>query len=71
MDFIEPWNSTWHFGSRLCRKKGVGIEIETRRMRGRPKRRWLDNVKYDITQKDIFGEGSATWRRVSTCIDHA
>ena len=52
MDFIEPWNSTWHFGSRLCRKKGVGIEIETRRMRGRPKRRWLDKVRDDIRERN-------------------
>ena len=32
------------------------MEVQGRRKRGRPKRRWLDKVKNDINEKGMSGE---------------
>ena len=34
----------------------MGIEVQGRRKRGRPKRRWLDGVRGDIREKGLSGE---------------
>ena len=42
------------------------MEVQWRRKRGRPKRRWLDNVKDDIKEKGLSADDvydRATWRR--------
>ena len=44
------------------------MEVQRRRKRGRPKRRWLDKVKDDIKEQrlsvdDVYDR--ATWRRMS------
>ena len=44
----------------------MGIELQERRRRGRPKRRWLDK------EKELWGEkvyDRATWRCISKYID--
>ena len=48
------------------------MEVQGRRKRGRPKRRWLDKVKDDIKEKglsvdDVYNR--ATWRCMSSYID--
>ena len=46
----------------------MGMEIQWRRMRGRPKRRWLDRVRDDIKEKGLSGEDMddrAAWRHTS------
>ena len=46
------------------------MEVQGRRNRGKPKRRWLDSVRDDIREKGVSGEGVydwatwATWRRI-------
>ena len=56
----------------LRRKDGDGNEVQGRRKRGRPKRRWLDKVKDDIKEKGLSADDvydRATWRRMSSYID--
>ena len=53
-------------------RRAMEMKVQGRRKRGRPKRRWLYNVKDDITEKglsadDVFDR--ATWRRMSSYID--
>ena len=48
------------------------MNIQGRRKRGRPKRRWLDKVKDDIKEKSMSVDDvydGATWRRMSSYID--
>ena len=48
------------------------MKVQGRRKRGRPKRRWLDKVKYDIKEKGLSADDvydRATWRRKSSYID--
>ena len=48
------------------------MEVQRRRKRGRPKRRWLDRMRDDIKEKGLSAEGvydCATWRRMSSYID--
>ena len=54
-------------------KKGMEKEVQGRRKRGRPKRRWLDGVRDDIKEKRLLGEevyDRATCGRISSKIDH-
>ena len=56
----------------LRRNEGDDNESKGIRKRGRPKRRCLDKVKYDIKQKGLSADevsGRATWRRMSSYID--
>ena len=42
------------------------------RKRGRPKRRWLDNIKNDLSERELSGEEAqhrAKWRRLISHID--
>ena len=53
----------------LRRKEGDGNESAGE---GRPKRRWLGNVKVDIKEKGLSADemfDRATWRRMSPYID--
>ena len=53
-------------------RRAMEIKVQGRRKRGRPKRRWLDNVKDDIKEKGLSADevyDSATWRRMSSYID--
>ena len=56
-------------------KEGNGnetLKVQVRRKRGRPKGRWLDNVKDDIKEKGLSADDvydGATWRRKSSYID--
>ena len=33
-----------------------GMEVPGKRRRGRPKRRWLDNIKNDLSERELSGE---------------
>ena len=53
-------------------RRAMVMKVQGRRKRGRPKRRWLDKVKYDIKEKGLSADDvydRATWRRVSSYID--
>ena len=32
------------------------MEVPGKRTRGRPKRRWLDNIKNDLSERELSGE---------------
>ena len=56
---------------RTLRRKEV-MKLQGRRKRGRPKRRWLDEVKDDIKEKGLSADDvydRATWMRMSLYID--
>ena len=53
-------------------RREMVMKVQGRRKRGRPKRRWLDKVKYDIKEKRLSADDvydRATWRRMSSYID--
>ena len=37
-------------------KRVMVMEVPGKRMRGRPKRRWLDNIKNDLSERELSGE---------------
>ena len=54
-------------------RRAMETKVQGRRKRGRLKRRWLDKVNYDIKEKGLSAEevyDRATWRRMSSYIDH-
>ena len=53
-------------------RRAMEMKVQGRRKRGRPKRRWLDKVKYGSKENGLPGEevyDRATWRRMSSYID--
>ena len=53
-------------------RRAMVMQVQGRRKRGRPKRRWLDKVKDDIKEKGLSADDvydRATWRRMSSYID--
>ena len=53
-------------------KSVMGMEVSGKRMRGRPKRKWLDNIKNDLSEKELSGEDVqdwVQWRRLIKNID--
>ena len=48
-------------------RRATEMNVQGRRKKGRPKRRWLDKVKDDIKEKGLSADDaydSATWRRM-------
>ena len=48
------------------------MEVPGERMRGRPKRRWLDNINNDLLERELSGEDAqhrAKLRRLIRNID--
>ena len=48
------------------------MEVPGKRRRGRPKRRWLDNIKNDLSERELSGEEAqdrVQWRRLIRNID--
>ena len=37
-------------------KRVTVIEVPVKRRRGRPKQRWLDNIKNDLSERELSGE---------------
>ena len=53
-------------------KRVMVMEVPGKRRRGRPKRRWLDNIKNDLTQRELSREEAqyrVQWRRLIRTID--
>ena len=43
------------------------MDVSGKRWRGRAKRRWMDSIKHDLTEKGLSGmkaQDRATWRRL-------
>ena len=48
-------------------KRVVGMKVPGKRRRGRPKRRWLDSIRNDLSERELSGEDAqdrAKWRRL-------
>ena len=59
-------------GTHYVGRRAMVMEVQGRRKRGSPKRRWLDKVKEDIKEKGLSADNvydRATWRRMSSYID--
>ena len=53
-------------------KRVVVMEVPGKSRRGRPKRRWLDNIKNDLSERALSGEEAkdrVQWRRLIRNID--
>ena len=53
-------------------KRVMGIEVQGRRKRGRPKRKWLDSVNGDPREKGLLGEAvkdQVIWRRFTSHLE--
>ena len=53
-------------------RRAMVMKVQETREIGRPKRRWLDKVKDDITEKGLSADDvydRATWRRMPSYID--
>ena len=53
-------------------RREMEMKVQGRRKRGRPKKRWWDNVKDDIKEKGLLADevyDGAMWRRMSSYID--
>ena len=53
-------------------KRVVVMEVPGKIWRSRPKRRWLDNIKNDLSERELLGEEAqdrVKWRRLIRHID--
>ena len=41
-------------------KRVVGMEVPWNRRKGRPKRRWLDSIRNDLSERELAGEEAQT-----------
>ena len=50
------------------RKRVMAMEVAVKRKRGRPKRRWLDNIRNDLSEREFNkredAQDRAKWRRI-------
>ena len=54
-------------------KRVMGMEVPGKRMRGRPKRRWLDSIRNDLSERGLSGEDAQDrprWRSQDTSTPH-
>ena len=50
----------------------MGMEVPGKRRRGRPKRRWLDSIRNDLSERGLSEEDAQDrprWRRLTRHID--
>ena len=53
-------------------KRVLGMEVPGKRRRGRPKRRWMDNIRNDLSERGLSEEDAQDrfrWRRLTRHID--
>ena len=53
-------------------KRVMGMEMPGKRRRGRPNRRWLDNIRNDLSERELSREDAqdrAKWMRLIRHID--
>ena len=53
-------------------KRVMVMEVPGKRRRGRPKRRWLDNIRNDLAERELSREEAqdrVQWRRLIRNID--
>ena len=55
-------------------KRVMGMAVEGTRGRGRPRRRWMDNVNEDLTEKGLTGDevrDRSRWKQLTRNVDPA
>ena len=65
------WAGTEREEEYVC-KRVVVMEVPGKRRRGRPKRRWLDKIKNDLSEIELSGEKAqdrVQWMRLIRNID--
>ena len=53
-------------------KRVLGMAVPGKRRRGRPKRRWMDNIRNDLSERGLSEEDAqdrSRWRRLTRHID--
>ena len=53
-------------------KRVMGVEVPGERRRERPKRRWLDSIRNDLSERELSGEDKQDrprWMRLTRHID--
>ena len=45
-------------------KRVMGMEVPGKRRRERPKRRWLDIIRNDLSERELSGEDAQYWHRM-------
>ena len=53
-------------------ERAMAMEVPGERRRGRPELRWLDNIKNDLSERELSGEDMqdlVKWRRLIRNID--
>ena len=50
-------------------KRVMGMEVSGKRRIGRPKRRWLDSIRNDLSERELCVQDRAKWRRFIRQID--
>ena len=53
-------------------KRAMAIKVPRKRMDGRPKRRWLDSIRNELSERELSREDAqdrAKWRRLIRHID--
>ncbi len=61
-------------GGSYVGRRVMGMDVQGRRNRGRPNRRWMDSVRDDLSEKGQTGEefrDREAWRRLVRNVDPA
>ena len=45
-------------------KRVMAMEVPGKRRRGRPKLSWLDNIRNDLSERELSGEEAQDWVKV-------
>ena len=51
-------------------KRVMAMEVPGKRRRGRPKRRWLDSIRNDLSERELAGEDAQDWTKSRRLIRH-
>ena len=46
------------------------MEVPGKRRRGRPKQRWLDSIRNDLSEKELSGDDTQDWPRCRRLTRH-
>ena len=56
----------------ICGKIVMVMEVSWKRRRGCPKRKWLDNIRNDLSEKELSGDEAqclVNWKRLIRNVD--
>ena len=56
----------------MCGQESDGDKVPWKRRRGSPKRKWLDNIRNDLSERELSGDERQcriNWKRITRNID--